>query len=90
MVVGFAAFILVGYVVCLIPARRCHRDIGSFRRTLWVGFGNRDTWRSGIVTAYLAFGWPSLVFALVWRTGHTRLALEELRTQMRATARAEA
>ena len=29
--------VLVGYVVALVPARRCHLDIGSFRRALWVG-----------------------------------------------------
>lgn len=89
MVVGFAAFILVGYAICLVPARLCHRDIGSFRRTLWVGVGNRDNWLSGVRAAYLAFAWPSLVFALVWRTSQTRLELEELRTQMRAMARTE-
>lgn len=59
------------------------------RRTLWVGFGNRDNWRTGIVVAYLAFGWPSLVYALAWKTGHTRLALEELRTQLRAVAQSD-
>ncbi|MEP6623233.1 MAG: hypothetical protein ABJC79_02220 [Acidimicrobiia bacterium] len=82
MALGVAIFVLVGYVVCLIPARLCHRDIGSFRRTLWVGFGKRDSWRKGIVAAYLAFGWPSLVFALNWWNGQTRRALVELRTQM--------
>ena len=30
MVIGFAVFAFLGYVVCLVPARRCHRDIGSF------------------------------------------------------------
>jgi hypothetical protein len=83
MTYAVAAFVLTGYVVCVIPARSCHRDIGSFRRTLWVGYGNRDSWRKGIVIAFLAGGWPSLVFAVVWRTGQTRKALVELRTQMR-------
>ena len=88
MVVGVATFVFLGYVVCLVPARRCHRDIGGFRRSLWVGYGNRDHWRTGIVVAYLAFGWPSLVVMLQWRTGTTRAALVELRTDMRAEAHA--
>ena len=86
MVVGVAVFVFLGYVVCLVPARRCHRDIGRFRRSLWVGYGNRDHWRTGIVVGYLAFGWPSLVVMLQWRTGTTRAALVELRTDMRAEA----
>lgn len=89
MVVGFAALVFAGYVVCLVPARRCHRDIGSFRRSLWVGYGNRDHWRTGIVLAYIAFGWPSLVVMLQWHTGTTRSALVELRTDMRHEARAQ-
>ena len=88
MVVGVAVFVFLGYEVCLVPARRCHREIGGFRRSLWVGYGNRDRWRTGIVIAYLAFGWPSLVVMLQWRTGATRAALVELRTDMRAEAHA--
>ncbi len=87
MAVGVAAFAFLGYVVCLVPAGRCHLDIGSFRRSLWVGYGNRDHWRTGIALAYLAFGWPSLIVTLQWRTGPTRSALVELRTDMRAEAR---
>ena len=88
MLIGVAAFVVLGYAVCLVPARRCHRDIGSFRRSLWVGYGNRDRWRTGIVVAYLAFGWPSMVVMLQWRTGTTRAALVELRTDMRVEAHA--
>ncbi len=88
MVVGVAAFVVLGYLVCLVPARRCHRDIGSFRRSLWIGYGNRDHWRTGIVLAYLACGWPSLFVMLRWRTGTTRVALVELRTDMRAESHA--
>ena len=89
MVVGVAAFAFFGYLVCLVPARRCHRDIGSFRRSLWIGYGNRDHWRIGIVLAYLAFGWPSLVMMLQWWSGPTRAALVELRTDMRAEAHSQ-
>ncbi len=86
MVIGAAAFVCLCYVVCLVPARRCHRDIGSFRRSLWIGYGNRDHWRTSIVLAYLAFGWPSLVVMMQWRTGPTRAALVDIRTDMRAEA----
>ena len=80
------AFVVVGYLVCLVPARRSHLDIGSFRRALWVGYGNRDHWRTGIVIAYLAFGWPSLFVARQWHSGPTRAALVELRADLRAEA----
>jgi hypothetical protein len=89
MTYGLAAFLLAGYIVCVVPARLCHRDIGSFRRTLWVGYGNRDSWRKGIVVAFLAGGWPSLAVALAWRNGPTRKALVELRTEMREQQQAE-
>lgn len=89
MLIGVAAFVFLGYLVCSVPARRCHRDIGSFRRSLWVGYGNRDHWRAAIVLAYLVFGWPSLVVMLQWRTGNTRAALAELRTDMRHEAHAQ-
>lgn len=83
MTYAVGVFLLVGYVVSVVPARRCHRDIGSFRRTLWLGYGNRDSWRQGIVVAFCAGGWPSLVVAWVWFHGPTREALAELRTEMR-------
>jgi hypothetical protein len=78
-----AALVLGGYVLALVPARLCYRDIGSFRRTLWVGVGNRHRWLRGVLVAYLAFGWPSFVVFLTWRTGQTRRALVELRGDMR-------
>ena len=40
-------FVLAGYLVALVPARLCHLDIGSFRRSLWVGYGSRDRWLRG-------------------------------------------
>jgi hypothetical protein len=77
------AFLLAGYVVALVPARLCHLDIGSFRRSLWVGYGSRDRWLRGIKLAYLTFGWPSLAVALAWRRSTTREGLSELRDQLR-------
>lgn len=76
-------FLLAGYVVALVPARLCHRDIGSFRRPLWVGYGSRDRWLRGIKIAYLAFGWPALVVATAWRRSTTRAGLIELRDELR-------
>ncbi len=77
-----AGVVLSGYVISVVPARLCHRDIGSFRKSLWVGYGDRDSWRTGIVLAYLAGGWPSLVVAAVWLTSKTRKALTDLRAEM--------
>jgi len=74
---------VAGYVIALVPARLCHLDIGSFRRTLWVGYGSRDRWLRGIKLAYLAGGWPSLAVALAWRRSTTREGLVELRDQLR-------
>ncbi|MGZ6966364.1 MAG: hypothetical protein ACXVL8_03090 [Acidimicrobiia bacterium] len=82
-----AGVLLLGYVVALVPARLCHLDIGSFRRTLWTGIGNRGRWLNTLRASYIAFGWPSLAVVLAWRTSKTRSALVELREQMRASER---
>lgn len=83
MRVALVAFLLVGWVVALVPARLCHLDIGSFRRSLWVGYGSRDRWLRGIKISYAAFGWPSLAVALAWRRSTTREGLVELRGELR-------
>jgi hypothetical protein len=80
-------FVLVGYVVALVPARLCHLDIGSFRRALWVGYGSRDRWLRTIKLSYIVFGWPSLLVALAWRRSTTRRALVELRDELREVQR---
>jgi hypothetical protein len=80
----FLGFVLIGYVVAFVPARLCHLDIGSFRRTLWVGYGNRTTWLHAIKVSYIVFAWPSIVVALVWWRSQTRRALVELRDDLRA------
>jgi hypothetical protein len=79
----FLAFVVVGYLVAFLPARRCHRDIRGFRHSLWVGYGSREAWLRGVELAYIFFGWPALVVALVWRNGRTRRALVELRDELR-------
>ena len=84
---AFLGFVLVGYLVALGPARRCHRDIGSFRRSLWVGYGSRDHWLRAIKLSYVVFAWPSLVVAIAWRRSTTRSALVELRDELREVQR---
>jgi hypothetical protein len=79
--------LLAGYVVALVPARLCHLDIGGFRRSLWVGFGDRGAWLRAIRVSYLLLGWPSLVVALAWRESRTRRALVELRDDLREVQR---
>ena len=79
--------VLAGYVRAFVPARLCHRDIGSFRRSLWVGYGDRDAWLRGIRTSYVLFGWPSLAVSLAWRRGRTRRALVEHRDELREVQR---
>jgi hypothetical protein len=79
----FLAFVLTGYVVAFVPARLCHLDIGGFRRSLWVGYGNRDAWLRAVKLAYVGFGWPSIVVAIAWWRGRTRRALVELRADLR-------
>ncbi len=76
-------FLVLGYVVTLVPARLCHLDIGGFRRSLWIGVGHRDRWLHSIIAAYLALGWPAFIVIVVWRTSTTRKGLVELRAQMR-------
>jgi hypothetical protein len=83
MRIALLLFLLSGYVVAFVPARLCHLDIGSFRRTLWVGYGSRDRWLRGIKLSYIAFGWPSLCVALAWRRSTTREGLVALRGELR-------
>ena len=79
--------LLAGYLVALVPARLCHLDIGGFRRSLWVGYGDRDAWLRAIRISYVLFGWPSLVVALAWWQSRTRRALVELRDDLREVQR---
>jgi hypothetical protein len=69
------AFGLIGYLVA-VPVLVWHRrDLRSFHRPLWAGYGSRRARLRGAVVCYLALGWPELLMALGWRTSLTRGAL---------------
>jgi hypothetical protein len=77
------AFALLGYLVA-VPVLVWHRrDLMSFRRPLWAGYGSRRARLRGAVVCYLALGWPELLMALGWRTSLTRGALVVERDAMR-------
>lgn len=86
MLEAVAGFLLLGYLVALVPARRCHLDIGGFRKRLWAGIADRKRWLYAVRISYVCFGWPSLVVVTVWRSSETRRTLVQLREQMRETA----
>lgn len=67
--------VAVGYVVALPVLLWHRRDLLSFRRMLWVGYGSRTDRLRGAVLCYLAGGWPELVMALEWRGSERRRAL---------------
>ena len=77
------AFALVGYLVA-IPVLVWHRrDLMSFRRPLWAGYGSRRARMRGAVVCFVALGWPELLMALGWRVSVTRGALVVERDSMR-------
>jgi hypothetical protein len=76
-------FAVVGYLVA-VPVLIWHRrDLMSFRRPLWAGYGSRRARMRGALVCYLALGWPELFMALGWRVGMTRGALVAERDSMR-------
>ncbi len=76
-------FLGLGYIVAF-PALRWHqRDLSSFRRPLWAGYGSRTARVRGAWVSYLAFGWPELFMAWGWRASQTRAGLVSEREQMR-------
>lgn len=77
-----AGLIVVGYLVGLPALVWCLRDLKSFHRPLWPGYGNRGTWRHGAVIAYLLGGWPVVLLAIGWRTGRTRAGLVDERARL--------
>lgn len=80
-------FACLGYVAGF-PALHWHRrDLNSFRRPLWAGYGSRDARLRGSVVCYLALGWPELLMALGWRSSQTRRALVLEREHMREARR---
>ena len=75
MNVALLAFGLVGYLVA-VPVLIWHRrDLKSFHRPLWAGYGSRRARLRGAVICYLALGWPELLMAFGWRVSLTRGAL---------------
>jgi len=80
------SLLIVGYLLGLPVVVWCLRDIGSFRRRLWPGYGSRGSWRKGAIVAYAVGGWPVLAFTLGWRTGRTRAGLVEERERLHESA----
>lgn len=76
-------FVGLGYIVALPVLRWHQRDLSSFRRHLWAGYGSRTARVRGAWISYLAFGWPELFMAWGWRASQTRAALVAEREQMR-------
>ena len=75
--------LVAGHLFGLPVLAWCLRDLGSFHRPLWPGYGNRQSWRKGAIVAYALGGWPIILFAFGWRTGRTRAGLVEERERLR-------
>jgi hypothetical protein len=85
--IATAIVALAGWVVAL-PVYLWHRrDLQSFRRPLWAGYGRRQARLNGALVCYLALGWPELLMALGWRTGRTRAEMIGERDRMREAMR---
>jgi hypothetical protein len=77
------AFVGLGYLVA-VPVLLWHRrDLKSFHRPVWSGYGSRSARLRGATVCYLAFGWPELLMAFGWRSSQTRSALVIEREEMR-------
>lgn len=80
MILGVA---LIGYALAL-PIYLWHRrDLRTFRRPLWAGYGSRSARLRGATVCYVAAGWPEIFMALGWRRSQTRQALLEERENFR-------
>ncbi|MGZ4691214.1 MAG: hypothetical protein ACXVJ7_14345 [Acidimicrobiia bacterium] len=71
--------VLAGYAAGIPAVIWARRDLSSFHTPLWIGFGNRDAWRRGLIVGLLLGGWPGLFVALGWRTGRIRAELVDER-----------
>ncbi len=83
----FVAVVVVGYLVALPVLSWHRRDLMSFHRPLWAGYGSRQARLRGAMVCYLALGWPELLMALGWRSSQTRRALIIERDHMREARR---
>lgn len=75
--------VVVGYLAALPVLSWHRRDLMSFQRPLWAGYGSRQARLRGAVVCYVAGGWPELLMALGWRSSQTRGALIVERDHMR-------
>jgi hypothetical protein len=69
------AVVVIGWVVALPVLAWHRRDISSFQRPLWAGYGHRSTQLKRAAISYAVLGWPELVMAFAWRRSQTRAAL---------------
>ncbi len=83
MAVAAGVFALAGYLAALPVLLWHRRDLMSFRRPLWAGYGSRTARLRGALVCYVALGWPELLMALGWRRSQTRGALVLEREHMR-------
>ena len=83
MAIAAGIFVVLGYLAGWPVLRWHRRDLNSFRRPLWAGYGSREARLKGAVVCYIACGWPELLMALGWRSSQTRGALLIERDQMR-------
>ena len=77
------AVVVVGYLAALPVLWWHRRDLMSFHRPLWAGYGSRQARLRGAVVCYLALGWPELLMAIGWLSSQTRSALVIERDEMR-------
>ena len=75
--------VVVGYLAALPVLSWHRRDLMSFQRPLWAGYGSRQARLRAAIVCYVACGWPELLMALGWRSSQTRGALIIERDQMR-------
>jgi len=69
---------VVGFVVGLFGLVWAWVDIGRFPPQVWYWSGHRrESWRAGLIVAYLVTGWPAIVVALAWWRSETRVELRD-------------
>ncbi len=85
----FVVFVVAGYVVGLPALRWTLRDVHRVHPHLWDTFGHPLPWRRAAALSYLAFGWPAIVTAGVWRFSPPRRRCLNVRREWQARRRAE-